>query len=43
MDSNVRLFSVSFLKFDETKFYDMIDWQAFKLTERSVTKKYARH
>ena len=38
MDSNVRLFNVPFLKFDEAKYYDMIDWQAFHITEPSVTK-----
>ena len=38
MDSNARLFGVSFLKFDATKYNDMIDRQAFKVTELSVTK-----
>ena len=38
MDSNLQLFSVPFFKFDATKFYDMIDWLAFKVTEPSVTK-----
>ena len=38
MDSNVRLFSDPFFKFDASKYNDMIDWQAFRVTEPSVTK-----
>ena len=38
MDSNVQQFSVTFLKIDCKKCYDIIGWQAFKVTEPPVTK-----
>ena len=37
MDSNMQLFSVPFFKFGATKYYNRNDWQAFKVTDPSVT------